>query len=101
MWFKMPGGYFTWTDPAGSIRRGSTPTTTSAILTRIQRGVRPPALTPALRRAIARDFANWQVNSVLLGPMDHRGAMADFLTNLVGRRPEMVEDVQLWRDVTL
>jgi hypothetical protein len=33
--------------------------------------------------------------------MDHRGAMADFLTNLVGRRPEMVEDVQLWRDVTL
>jgi hypothetical protein len=101
MWFKMPGGYFTWTDPAGSIRRSSTPTTTSAILTRIQRGVRPPALTPALRRAIAKDFAKWQVNSVLLGPMDHREAMADFLANLVGRRPEMVEDVQLWRDVTL
>jgi hypothetical protein len=101
MWFKMPGGYFTWTDPAGSTRREATPTTTSVILARIQRGVRPPALTPALRSAIARDFANWRVRSVLLGPMDHHGAMADFLTELLGRPPETVEDVKLWRNVIL
>ena len=100
MWFKMPGGYFTWTDPAGRIRRDSTPTTTSVILTRIERGVRPPALTPTLRRKIAKDLARWQVDSVLLGPMDHHEAMADFLTQLVGRRPETLEDVQVWRDMT-
>jgi hypothetical protein len=101
MWFKMPGGYFAWTDPAGTTRREATPTRTSITLARIQRGVRPPALTPALRRAIAEDFATWRVDSVLLGPMDHREAMTGFLTELLGRPPETVEDIQLWRDVTL
>jgi hypothetical protein len=101
MRFKMPGGYFTWTDPVGTTRRDATPTATSVTLARIQRGRRSPALTAGLRRAIANDFAVWRVDCVILGPMDHRAAMAAFLTELIGRPPETVQDVALWRAVNL
>jgi hypothetical protein len=101
MWFKMPGGYFVGPDPGGGARHDAPPTATSLILSRIQRGRRPPALTPALRRRVAADFASWRVTSVVLGPMDHREAMAGFLTDLLGRPPQQVGGVQLWRGVSV
>ena len=96
MWFKMPGGYFVGPDPGGGARHDAPPTTTSVILNRIQRGRRPPELTPELRRRIAADFATWRVTSVVLGPMDHREAMAGFLTDLLGRAPATTGGVAVW-----
>jgi hypothetical protein len=96
MWFKMPGGYFVGPDPNGGTLREAPPTTTSRTLDRIQRGGPPPALTPALRRRIAEDFARWEVSSVVLGPMPHRRAMAGFLTELLGRPPDRLAGVDLW-----
>ena len=87
MWFKMPGGYFVGPAPAGATRHDAPPTTTSVILNRIQRGRRPPELTPALRRRIARDFATWGVETVVLGPMANREVVDSFLTELLGRPP--------------
>jgi hypothetical protein len=101
MWFKMPGGYFVGPDPGGGTRHDAPPTTTSVVLNRIQRGRRPPELTPALRRRIAADFATWRVASVVLGPMEHREAMAGFLTDLLGRPPQQVGKVQLWRGASV
>jgi hypothetical protein len=101
MWFKMPGGYFVGPDPGGGTRHDAPPTTTSAILYRIQRGGRPPELTPALRRRIAADFATWRVTSVVLGPMAHRQAMDGFLTDLLGRSPTSTDGVALWPDATV
>jgi hypothetical protein len=99
MWFKMPGGYFVGPDPGS--RHQATPTTTSVILGRIQQGRRPPELTPALRRKIARDFAGWQVASVVLGPMAHREAMDGFLTELLGRPPATSGGVAVWPDAAV
>jgi hypothetical protein len=98
MWFKMPGGYFVGPDPGGGTRHDAPPTTTSVILNRIQRGRRPPELTPALRRRIAADFADWRVASVILGPMDNREAMDGFLTDLLGRPPASTGGVAVWPD---
>jgi hypothetical protein len=100
MWFKMPGGYFIGPDSGGGIRHDAPPTTISTILNRIEHGRRPPELTPTLRRQIARDFAAWRVDSVVLGPMANRQAMAGFLTELLGRPPQTIGGVQVWRDAT-
>jgi hypothetical protein len=101
MWFKMPGGYFVGPGPDGGTLREAPPTTTSRVLDRIRREGRPPDLTPALRRRIAADLARWRVASVVLGPMPHRRAMAGFLTDLLGRPPEPLAGVDLWRDATV
>jgi len=96
MWFKMPGGYFVGPDPGGGARHDAPLTTTAKALVRAQAG-RAPKLTPALRTAIAADFATWRVASVVLGPTPHRQVVAGFLTKLLGRPPEDVGGVYLWR----
>jgi hypothetical protein len=101
MWFKMPGGYFVGPDPGGGTRHDAPPTTTSVVLNRIQRGRRPPELTPALRRKISRDFASWRVASVVLGPMDNREAMRGFLSDLLGRPPASTGGVAVWPDAAV
>jgi hypothetical protein len=100
--FKMPGGYFVGSGPDGGTRHDAPPTTTSGILNRIRLGHKPPELTPALRRKIAADFANWRVSSVVLGPTTHGEAMAGFLTDLLGRPPASTGGgVALWPDATV
>ena len=101
MWFKMPGGYFVGPDPGGGTRHDAPPTTTSVVLNRIQRGRRPPELTPALRRKISRDFASWRVASVVLGPMNNREAMRGFLSDLLGRPPASAGGVAVWPDAAV
>ena len=101
MWFKMPGGYFVGPDPGGGTRHDAPSTTTSVVLNRIQRGRRPPELTPALRRKISRDFASWRVASVVLGPMDNREAMRGFLSDLLGRPPASAGGVAVWPDAAV
>jgi hypothetical protein len=101
LWFKMPGGYFVGPDRGGGTRHDAAPTTTSVILNRIHRGRRPPELTPALRRRIARNFAIWRVDSVVLGPMDNREVMSGFLTELLGRPPASAGGVAVWDDATV
>jgi hypothetical protein len=101
MRFKMPGGYFVGPDPSGGALHEAPPTTTSRALDRIQRGGRPPDLTPALRRQIAQDFARWGVRSVVLGPMPHRRVMVGFLTDLLGRPPDRLGGVEMWGDATV
>ena len=56
-------------------------------------------LRPDLRwQALARDFVRWRIGSVVVGPMPNQAAMVAFLTDLLGREPQVVEGVYLWRD---
>ena len=40
----------------------------------------------------------WRIGSVVVGPMPNQAAMVWFLTDLLGREPEVAEGVYLWRD---
>jgi hypothetical protein len=99
LWFRMPGGYFI--GPRGDSeqpRFDAVPSSASITFTRIFAGVPPPRLTGPRRRALARDFVRWRVGSVVVGPMPNQAAMIGFLTALLGREPQAVGDVYLWRD---
>jgi hypothetical protein len=99
LWFRMPGGYFI--GPRGDSeqpRFDAVPTSASMTFTRIFAGVPPPRLTRPRRRALAHDFVRWRVGSVVVGPMPNQAAMIGFLTELLGREPQAVGEVYLWRD---
>jgi hypothetical protein len=99
LWFRMPGGYFI--GPRGDSeqpRFDAVPTSASMTFTRIFAGAPPPRLTRPRRRALAHDFVRWRVGSVVVGPMPNQAAMIGFLTELLGREPQAVGDVYLWRD---
>jgi hypothetical protein len=99
LWFRMPGGYFIGPQ-AGSEqpRFDAVPSSASMAFTRIYDGEPPPHLTGPRRRALAGDFVRWRVGSVIVGPMPNQAAMVRFLTDLLGREPQAVGGVYLWRD---
>jgi hypothetical protein len=98
LWFRMPGGYVIVPQPNGRPRFDTNPSSASTTFTRIFAGVPPPPLTGPRRRALARDFVRWRVGSVVLGPMPNQAAMVGFLSDLLGRNPQPVDGVYLWRE---
>jgi hypothetical protein len=99
MWFRMPGGYFIGPQrDSEQPRFDAVPSSASMTFARIFSGVPPPRLTGPRRRALARDFVRWRVGSVVVGPMPNQAAMVGFLSELLGRPPEVVDGVYLWRD---
>jgi hypothetical protein len=98
MRFRMPGGFFIGPTPDGRPRFDANPNTASRAFGRIQQGLSPPQLTGSMRRVLAADLARWEVDTVVVGPMDHQATMLRFLTDLFGAAPEPVDGVWLWRD---
>jgi hypothetical protein len=98
LWFRMPGGYFIGPTPEGKPRFGVNPSQGSRVLNRIYRGLPPPRLSHAWRRLMADDFVRWRVGSVIVGPMPNQAVIVQFLTELLGRPPQLIDGVYLWRD---
>jgi hypothetical protein len=99
LWYRMPGGYFVGPQRDSDLPRfDAIPSPASITFGRIFGGNPPPRLTGPRRRALARDFVRWRIGSVVVGPMPNQAAMVAFLTDLLGREPQVVEGVYLWRD---
>jgi hypothetical protein len=99
LWFRMPGGYFIGPQrDSHRPRFDANPTPASNDFQRIYQGRPAPRLTAARRRLLAADFVRWRVGSVVVGPMPNQAAMVGFLTELLGRPPQTVDGVHLWRD---
>jgi hypothetical protein len=99
LWYRMPGGYFIGPRrDSVQPRFDSIPTSGSITFSRIFGGAPPPRLTGPRRRALSHDLVRWRVGSVVVGPMPNREAMVAFMTDLLGRPPQVVEGVYLWRD---
>ena len=64
----------------------------------IQRGLPAPRLVGGRRRALAANLARWDVDTVVVGPMEHQATMLRFLTDLLGRPPTLVDGVYVWSD---
>lgn len=80
--FSMPGGYFLV--PQAGQPATSTPSFTSGVLGDVLAG-RPPPRTPALRRRLVAELADWRVRSILAYPTGNDPI--GFFTWLVGRPP--------------
>jgi hypothetical protein len=99
LWYRMPGGYFIGPQrDTDQPRFDAIPSPASITFGRIYGGQPPPRLIGPMRRALARDFIRWRIGSVVVGPMPNQQTMVSFLTDLLGREPQVVEGVYLWRD---
>jgi hypothetical protein len=98
MWFRMPGGYVIGPTPDGRPRFDANPNSATRAFGAIQRGEPAPRLVGGRRRALAANLAGWGVDTIVVGPMEHQATMLRFLTDLLGRRPTLVDGVYLWRD---
>jgi hypothetical protein len=63
-------------------------------------GNRPPLVAPD-RQLLLDELRRWHVDTVIVGPMPNEPAMIDFLTRLLGRPPDSIGGVYLWRPLGL
>jgi len=99
MSFAMPGGYFI--GPAVNGRayvHGEASRSGQLFRDVLNDGVARP-VSPQLRREFAADLARWRSCAVVLGPSRNTDALRVQVTGLLGREPEPVDGVWVWRDV--
>lgn len=93
MWFRMPEGYANRAarslDPAPS-RFGDA-------LIAIQNGKARPTITPAYREQVLTDLRQWDVGSVVVGPMAGQQEVVSFVSAVLGTTPESEGGVLLWK----
>jgi hypothetical protein len=100
MSFAMPGGYFIGPGPNGRAYMHGSPSPTGVLFTEVARDGRTRPATPELRRSFAADLARWKVCAAVLGPAPNLDALRAQATSLIGREPEVVDGVYLWREVS-
>ena len=98
--FAMPGGYFIGPGPNGRAHVHGNPTRTGVLLDEVRRDGLPRPVTPQLRRDFAADLTTWRACAAVLGPTANRDALRAQATELIGREPEEVDGVLVWRDLS-
>ena len=97
MVFTMPEGYINNRHPGGSTGQGPPDSVTSRVLEGIAAGSITASDVPAADRArMLVELHRWQVTSVVVGPMDHRAAAIQFLTELLGPNSVERSGVRVW-----
>ena len=85
MRFKMPGGYFLGPDSRGNGAFGQAAGPLGADLTAIENGQAGPDVTPGQRCAVFNDIGVEGIDEVLIGPMPHQDAAAQWVAQLTGQ----------------
>ncbi|MFE4261790.1 glycosyltransferase 87 family protein [Streptomyces sp. NPDC056883] len=96
--FRLAGGYFN--GPWGPDRigiYGATPRHLSNLLRDVRYGAQPPEVTASWRLQARQDLEYWKAGAVVLPFQDRDTELRDLLTGLLGRDPEQVRDVWVWR----
>jgi hypothetical protein len=99
MRFRMPEGYVYVPAASGSPLYSPT-SATSVTLGAVEAGA-APSEDPARLGAIRRELAEARVRTVVVGPVPHAAAATALLTLVLGRPPERVGGVAVWRDLDL
>jgi dolichyl-phosphate beta-glucosyltransferase len=96
--FRMPGGYFLGPGPDGrAYVGGAADPATARLLTDVaNEGVAAPVSAGDREQALA-DLREWQADAVVLGPGPSGDALRATVTALLGREPERVGGVDVWR----
>jgi hypothetical protein len=98
MRFRMPQGYFFRPDDTGKPAYGAPFSALSTTMLSIQGG-QTPLFTGDLRRRILTDLAARRVETVVVGPVDHRQDMLQLFGFVLGQAPQTVSDVDVWPHV--
>ncbi len=102
MRYRMPEGSLIVPDVDGTPTGGRPPSSaTQSTMIAIQEGGKTPELTPNLKAAVTADLHQWQVRTVIVGPMYNQAAMVGFFTSLLSREPEPSGGVLVWWDVQI
>ena len=100
--FKMPGGYFLGPGADGRAQYGAPPSTTRAVIWKLTRGrATAKRLQAHDCAAVKGELRSWGVRTVLVGPTTHQAEVAAFFRGLLGRPPEHVGGVLVWKDLEL
>ncbi len=89
--FRMPSGYAygpNWLSPP--------PSRLQTAMVAIQLYGDRPQLQPRFRQQLLAELHRWNVQTVIVGPMDNQPAMLDFLTQLIGRPAVSTGGVYVW-----
>ena len=97
MRFRMPEG-FAWI-PGPSYTPPPSPL--GDVMTAIARGTVVPAINDERRAAMRRDLQQWQVGTVIVGPMARQDQMVAIFTDLLNASPEFDGGVYVWWRVPL
>lgn len=92
MRFRMPEGYGTLPGPS----LNPPPTALGDLMIAIDQGAPYASMSGPQRVRLLEDLRRWNVDAVIVGPMDHQGAMVAMFTDLLGRPPEVVDGVDRW-----
>jgi hypothetical protein len=99
--FRMPSGYAYIPDPEGGVRTGVHDDLIQRALYRMNVGHDPriDPTDPAVRAELLGDLERADVETVIVGPMDHRERVVNFVTALLRRDPERSGGVDVWYGV--
>jgi len=97
--FRMPEDYANIPDalPRGA-RMGPPDSATQTQSLAVANG-RPTTLDDATRLQILSELARWQVQTVIVGPMNNEKGEVDLFSYVLGHAPEPVDGVYVWWDV--
>lgn len=98
--YRMPEGYAIVPGPGGTVAFDPPSSSTFRVLRMIELSNTVPARSETLRRSVECDLANWQVRTVVVGPMNHEDEAVATISWVVGRAPEYVEGVWVWWHVS-
>ncbi|MFZ3499254.1 glycosyltransferase family 2 protein [Streptomyces sp. 5.8] len=96
--FRLAGGYFN--GPWGPDRigiYGATPRHLSNLLRDVRYGAEPPVVDAGWRTQARQDLEYWKAGAVVLPRQDRDAELRGLITGLLGREPEQVRDVWVWR----
>jgi hypothetical protein len=97
--YRMPSGYIRTPGRDGRPVFGPAPTFTQDLVTRVAGGAPVPLVTSDLRLRVLGDLDQWQVQTVIVGPMAHGPEEVDLMTSVIGAPPRRDGDVWLWTGV--
>jgi hypothetical protein len=98
--FAMPGGYFIGPGSDGHAHVGGQPSRTGALFHDIMVNGQPRPVTSKMRGDFVAALHRWKACTVVLGPARNFDVLRSQATELIGKKPESVDGVLLWRDLS-
>ena len=94
--YSIPSGYFIAPAWNGQAYIGSVGPAGRATFHRLGRQWHLPALTPELSAVITRQWDDWQITTVILGPSQYHYQQSLLLSQLLGGPPRIVDGASVW-----